>query len=265
MINDFDEYFLYAVDSVINSVDFFVFAVNDTSNNNKNEKTSQEFYDYIENFVKSNVKFKLLKGHWETEPEQRNAAAAYGKELGCSIALIHDSDEVYENGSVEKIFKVLEETDYVCVRGNWLTFWKKSPLCFINPPEGYCPVLAYNIHKYTNTELREGMGLSENGEIIIPKTFKLGFEQIRLYHFSYARSDEFIKKKIDRSYHNHQMIPGWYENTWLKWKIGDENLHNCNPSQYKTAVPFPLEQLPPRIRGFFKMLQEKQRWKNIKY
>jgi hypothetical protein len=77
---------------------------------------------------------------------------------------------------------------------------------------------------------------------------------ILMHHFSYARSDEFVKNKLATFEHSHEILPDWYEKVWLGFKPGDRNFHPCSAPQYSTAVEVNWNMLPKNIKAF---LQEK--------
>jgi len=259
-----DDFLPYAIDGMINDVDYLLFSVNERSWGDENIVLTQENREWITKLSLTNPKFRLLIGNWDKEHKQHNAASEYAISLGCDIIINGACDQVYAHGATKKMIDTLENSDADILRAQWYTFWKLDPLCVIWPPEQWCPVLAIKPKQFKYTDVADGMVLKD-GQMSPPKCVFVNLQEAAIYHFCFSRSDQFVKRKMQMSSHHHQMVPGWYDNVWLPYKTGDKNLHPCWPTQYPSAVPFPLEQLPPRIRGYFKMQQEKLRWKNIRY
>ena len=67
-----DEYLPYAIDSVINEVDYFLFTSNDHRWGDINARQNPEHLVQLKELVKTNPKFRLLEGSWEKEHEQHN-------------------------------------------------------------------------------------------------------------------------------------------------------------------------------------------------
>lgn len=259
-----DEYFLYAIDSVINSVDYLIFSVNERSWGNSEIKLTNENRKFIEDFVKTNPKFKLMIGNWAEEHLQHNSGIDYALSLGADLIFCTSCDQVYGEGDVTKMLDMLENSDADILRAQWYTFWKKTPLCVVWPPEPFIPILAFRPKQFRYQAVSEGKAIDKNGNFVDPKSITLGINDVKVFHFSFAHDDEFIKHKMEMSSHRHQMVPNWYENVWKKFKPGDKNLHPCWPSSYQSAVTVSLDMLPPKVRGYFKMLGEQNRWRNVK-
>ena len=259
-----DPYFPYSVESVIDSVDYLLFSVNERSWGNSEIKLTDENRTFITEFVKTNPKFKLLIGNWEEEHIQHNANIECALSLGADIIFCTSCDQIYGDGDPKKIMDILESSDADLVRVQWMTFWKTDPLCAVWPPEVYQPVIAFKPKNFRYQGVSEGKAIDKDGNFRDTKQIVLSVNDVKVYHFSFARSDEFVKHKMEMSSHRHQHIPEWYDNVWKKWRPEMENIHPAWPAQWKKAIPFPLEQLPSRIRGYFKQIQEKKRWLAMK-
>jgi hypothetical protein len=72
------------------------------------------------------------------------------------------------------------------------------------------------------------------------------------HHMSYARTDAQILRKITTFGHAKDVVPGWYDNVWLKWDRDHSlrNLNPCWPGAYQRIVEQPFEALPPALRRF---------------
>jgi len=252
------------VDSILDSVDNLVFSVNTRSWGNPDIKLTEENKQFIEEFVKTDPKFKLLMGTWDEEHLQHNAGTDYALSLGADLVFCTSADQIYGQGDVKKMLDILENSEADVLRAQWHTFWKINPLYLIWPPEPFIPILAFKPKQFKYSAVSEGVAIDENGNERQPRAIVLSVNDVKVYHFSFARTDEFVKHKLEMSSHRHQVVPGWYENVWKKFSSEMENLNPAFPSAYKKAVPFPLNELPPRIRGYFKMAQQKEHWLNMK-
>ena len=235
-----DEYLTFAIDSVIDDVDYLLFSVNTKSWGDPNIKLTIENKQWIENFVKTNPKFRLMMGTWSREHAQHNAGIEYAATSGCKSVLCLATDLVYGEGEARKILAVLDLPDVDMVKGPWKNFWKKSPLYMISPPDIHVPILALKTYvRYSDICFAEG------------KAAILTEDDIKLFHFSYARDDDFIKKKIKMSAHASEVKPDWFENVWMKFKVGDINLSPFFPEQFAGVVEYSLELLPIKLREYF--------------
>lgn len=241
-----DEYLFFAIESVINDVDYLLFSVNEHSWGDPEIKLTKENKQWLQELIKTNPKFKFINGYWSKEHEQHNAALDYAAILGCGLVICLATDLVYGQGSVKKILDTLEFTEAEIIRSQWNVFWKKRPLCVISPPDTYTPVVALKINiRYS--DICEAYG----------NTMTLKLEDVELFHFAFARDDEFVKKKIRMSTHAGLVKPDWYEKVWLGYKPGDTDLSPFYPDKFKSAVEFQLDKLPPKIKLFFENIGDK--------
>lgn len=61
-------------------------------------------------------------------------------------------------------------------------------------------------------------------------------EDITLHHFSYFRTDEKMKEKLECFCHAPQILEGWYERVWMGWNPQMRDFHPTHPQQYKGIV-----------------------------
>ncbi len=196
-------------------------------------------------------------GSWATEEDERNAGLDYAKKLGYTYSLIVDTDEVYESKHLSNLTQILENNEqqnqgYGIFHATWKTYWKMKPLCVIEPVESFQPVICVRNVNARFVHLRHVVPLefgqpsknNDRGRVLLPP------DLVTLHHFSYARTDEFIKRKCEESGHaaNGDLMKDWYEKVWLTWKPGDINLHPISGPQYATAVPVKIESLPESLK-----------------
>lgn len=239
-----DEYLPFVIDSLINDVDYLLFSVNERSWGDSEIKLTEENRAWITEFVKTNPKFRLMLGEWDQEHKQHNASLDYARALGCDTVFCAATDQVYGPGTVKRILKELEASDVSTVTAQWNIFWKTNPLCIIQPTDGDVPTFAFKLKDYTYDGISSGS--SRTGRKV-----QLSLQDVDIFHFAYARSDEFIKKKIKMSSHAHCVAGDWFERVWLNYKPGDQNLSPFFPGNLQRAEEYPLDKLPPKLKEFF--------------
>ena len=212
--------------------------------------------EFVKNFCALHPHCALVEGHWEHEVPQRNFGLDWMFNHDVDYTFIVDSDEICKPGHFENILRVI-----VCNPGpaafhlEWNTYWKKS-YYRIEPRENYRPVIAVKTSSFLFTGIREGStavarsasGVASSGQgynsALIPP------EAAICYHLSYARVDEYMRRKLETNSHAAQFIPGWYENVWLAWTPEMRNLHPVIPEQYQQAVPENMSELPLPLQEF---------------
>jgi len=188
------------------------------------------FSDYDFEFGKDNTAEKARKAGavvyqlpWANEQDQFNTGLQL---LGNrDWVLIVDADERYEKVEIEKLLIILEEikdTNIEIVRPrSWSVYWK-TPYFKLFPEQPYKPIIAIKPTCLFKS-MRNAIGTQT-------------FSNIEMHHFSYVRSDEEMKRKIDTFSHKDEIVPGWYNNKWLRWKPSMMNLHPVVPEQFQRAM-----------------------------
>lgn len=235
-----------------NNVDHLLFITSDkpwgTSSPVDNSSTL-ELIEKIKN--KYPGKVSILKGSWNIEHEQRNAAIEWGLKKGYHLGVSVDSDAVYEGYSFDNLRKIaISNPEINAFHSHWDTYWKLNPLCKIEPPEPFTPVVAYKLKTFRFTLIGAGSCFVDGKEIDY-KGVLLKQDQFFMHHLSYAHTDEFVKKKIYNSSHAFETKSDWYENVWLKWTLDSRDLHPVHTAQYYKAVPVDLDKTHPLIKKRF--------------
>jgi hypothetical protein len=77
------------------------------------------------------------------------------------------------------------------------------------------------------------------------------------HHLSYARNNDELQLKLSSFSHAAEVLPGWYENVWLRWDEDPDmrDLHPTHPSCYARAIEQPTDLLPPGLRGMARVEQ----------
>ncbi len=250
LIYDDMQYVDLMLENVLKYCDEVLFLVNKHPLNTKPGVVydNSHIVEKLQKLQEEDPKIHIEWADWATEEETRNFGLDLALRMGCEYSLIVDTDEIYDSASLNRLRDLIEDAEVSnagqwIYHTNWKTYWKKEdgPLCVITPPEDFQPVVVVRNRNAAFTHLRHCMPYSHgtpltnqnHGRGLLP----LGF--LNLHHLSYARSDEFIKRKCEESGHsaNGDLMKGWFENIWMKWKIGDKNIHPINPSQYVEAVP----------------------------
>lgn len=265
LIYDDMQYVGLMLENVLKYCDKVLFLVNKHPLNTKPGVVydNTHIVDQLKELQKEDPKILIKWEDWQTEEETRNFGLDWARNLNCEYSLIVDTDEVYDSESLNRLRDLLEDAEMSnagqwIYHTNWNTYWKKDngPLCLITPQEVFQPVVVVRNRNARFTHLRHCMPYSHgtplqnhnHGRGLLPPGF------LNLHHLSYARSDAFIKRKCDESGHsqNGDLMKGWFENVWMKWNVGDKNIHPISPEQYKEAVPVKVEELPMNsLRCYF--------------
>lgn len=171
---------------------------------------------------------EVLEYDWVDETTQRNSGQVHFKDYDWIITL--DPDEFLDNEGWGNLFEFLDKTDAKAVTFSGMhTYWKNGYVA--DPPERHKGVIA------VRPEV-----LFTDKRIVNQPTKEA---PVWVHHFSWARTDEEVWKKISHYAHAKDFnIKDWYENTWLKWKPGDKDVHPTNPSELHDFIK---AQLPPEI------------------
>lgn len=159
---------------------------------------------------------RVTLGDWESEADQRNAGMA--QLADCDWIIVCDTDERWLHDDIIALRDFLETQRCPAFGiGRLKTYWKNTHT-IVDPEESGGLIVA----------VKPGVWFTEKRCI----DSQWGFlpKDIVMHHLSYVRTDEEMKRKITTFEHQHEIIPGWYENKWLN---GTENLHPVNPESFK--------------------------------
>lgn len=169
---------------------------------------------------------------WPTEHEQRNDGQEYFKDYDWIITL--DPDEFLTNDGWYDLAAFLETAPldaYVCQGQK--TYWKSGYV--IEPPEDFKQIIA----------VRPSVNFFDKRCVDVP----YGEAPVELHHFSWARTDAEVLKKISHYSHAHELNKDWYNDVWLKWTPSMKNLHPLTPSALLKAVK--VKDLPEELEGLW--------------
>lgn len=167
---------------------------------------------------------------WPTEEDQRNA----GQEILCDYdwIIVLDPDEFIDNDNWVRLYNYLEELpddiEAVIVEGQY-TYWKDGWIA--DPPKDYQQLIA----------VRPSVRFVDKRVVGSPYVVA----PVWLHHFSWARTDEEVLRKITHYAHATDFnIKDWYENVWLKWRPGMTDVHPVTPETLHQLI---MAELPPEI------------------
>jgi len=171
---------------------------------------------------------RVVQGNWGTEAEQRNTGQALHADKDWVI--IMDPDEFLDNEGWENLKNYLDTTEdeAVVVQGQ-NTYWKNGYVA--DPPRDYQMLIAVRPWVPFVDKRIVGIGY--------------GTAPVWLHHFSWARTDAEVLQKITNYAHAHDFdTQKWYEEVWLKWKPGIQDVHPTTPETLHNLV---RAVLPPEI------------------
>lgn len=168
----------------------------------------------------------VIEYPWPDEHSQRNAGLDYLSDYDWIIVL--DPDEFISNTDWEALVYSLEKAEAPAyVVQHQRVFWKNKE---VFPHSDYQQIIA------VKPEVRFVESRVVNcvyGEV-----------PVDLLHFSWARTDDEVKSKIEHYSHAKELIPDWYEKVWLANK--KTNLHPKTPETLQALIE---AELPPEIQA----------------
>lgn len=159
---------------------------------------------------------------WDSEAQMRNYGVSQLRNMDWILTV--DADERYSEESIILLKDFLETAPLPAYGiGTIYTYWKQ-PNIRIEPKESGGLIVATK-PRVVFTDKR---CIDSQWDFLPP--------EIVMHHLSYVRTDEEMLRKIKTFEHQHEIIPNWYEEKWLKWTPEMENIHPVNPSSFKKAV-----------------------------
>jgi len=237
---DDDQWLAPAVESIYDACETIWFLVSDRPWHG--EPSSQDaMVDRLRELPDPAGKLRVVRGSWPDEATQRNAGMQFLADAGLDYCLVVDADEIHDPAQLCRVMQLARESPRVeCWRMQCLTYWKSSNYR-VDPPEPFAAAVVVRVGTVRFVENRvceSHFGTEVPAEVGV------------FHHMSYARTDEYLFRKIATFSHAHQVVPGWFENVWRRWD-GDhtlENLHPCWPAAYRRVVEQPYDALPPALR-----------------
>jgi glycosyltransferase involved in cell wall biosynthesis len=172
---------------------------------------------------------------WSSEEEQRNAGQEYFGDMDWIIVL--DPDEYLDNANWEGLRLSLPIYDQAGVRAiiveGQYTYWKTGYVA--DPPRDY-PML---------------IGVKPEVRFIDKRVVDSPYTQsaVWLHHMSWAKTNKEVWSKISHYAHANDFdIKKWYEEVWLKWKDGMDDVHPVTPQTLHKLIPATLPKELERLK-----------------
>lgn len=165
-----------------------------------------------------------IQSSWTSEEQQRNSGLSLLED--CDWVLVLDPDEFLSDNDWFKLREHLARSSadaLVCKLQK--TYWKKGWVAV--PPEGYRQIIAVRPHV----------------QFADKRVVNCGYESapVTIHHFSWARTDEEVWTKISHYAHAVDFdIKQWYDEVWLKWQPGMQDVHPTTPSALHDFEPATL-------------------------
>jgi glycosyltransferase involved in cell wall biosynthesis len=158
---------------------------------------------------------EVVIGEWETEAQQRNEGIAILYDY--DYVLIVDPDELYTKETQKKLLDMLsnpidrswrtdKKVQAFCIE-NMITYWK-TPEYVLEPRDSHKPIIAVDPKQLYCHEHRQ---FGADYIPVVPG---------ECHHFSWVKSDEKVKEKIQSYSHSDAIKPDWYNEVWKKWTPG---------------------------------------------
>jgi len=257
------EYLEASLEPVEDKLDVVLFLISDIPWNGK-KCDNRLVIEKVKDICSRNKKFKIIEGHWTNEVDQRNFGLEHLYSIGVDYCFVIDTDEIYHARDFQNIKKfILQNPGIVAFHIEWNTYWTKR-YYVISPREYYRPLIAVKIKDFKFTDIRHGITSVTRVDKFILETKEKSYNGIVIppnigicFHLSYARTNEYIKRKLETNSHAPEFINNWYENTWLKWRPESRNLHPVTPRQYEKAVKEDFIVFPESLKKVIKKERRK--------
>jgi len=165
----------------------------------------------------------VIEYPWPTESAQRNAGLDYCAD--CDWVIILDPDEYISNSDWYNLLVYLDYAEApALVVKHQRVFWK-------------------NMEVYPHKDYQQIIVVKPTVRFVDKRVVNCGYGEapVDLLHFSWARTDEEVLRKITHYAHAAELNKDWYEKVWLANK--KTNLHPLTPETLKGLIPavLPLE------------------------
>jgi len=178
-------------------------------------------------------KLTIIRGDWQREEDQRNAALDRAVADGFDVMIVQDADEFYTGADyVANLRFMAENRNCDFYKAKWRVFWKTADYVIDTFQEGLltnCENFAVNL----------GRGIRFRERRICDGTAFLTVPGV-CCHLSYVLSNDEVREKLATWGHAHQTKPEiWFERKWIHWTPRTRNLCPINfPAIFRRAVPF---------------------------
>lgn len=164
---------------------------------------------------------------WVSEAEQRNAGQDYLSDFDWIVVL--DPDEFLDDVN----WDILKD----CI--DLMNGWHKKAFTV-----NHQRVFWKDKEVFPHTDYKQVILVRPSARFVENRVVNCAYEElpVELCHFSWSRTDEEIKSKINHYSHADELIPNWYEKVWKSNKA--INLHPKTPETLKGLIE---AKLPPEL------------------
>jgi hypothetical protein len=258
-IYDDHEYLEISLNSIKSQLDKILLLISDIPWNGKIVNNSKTI-EFVKDLCSKNKNFQLIQGHWSNEIDQRNFGLTQFFAQGIDYYFIIDSDEIYHSFHFKNIIEFIRQNPSISAfHIEWNTYWTKQ-YYVISPREYYKPIIAVKVAKFLFTKIRHGstcVTRTKDTVFIDKKSQEYNYALIPpqvaiCFHLSYARTDEYMLRKLESNSHAPEFINNWYEKVWKTWTPEKQNLHPVTPNQYNIAKKEDFSIFPNELKTFIK-------------
>jgi len=167
---------------------------------------------------------EVIKGVWPQDDPMLNVGLNVLK--GFDYVLFLAPDEFLTKEGHRRLREFVEgDRNYSAYAISKMNTYFKTDQWRIEPREEYHPIVVIDPNKAQYRDIRS-------------VTCDYGYlpDDITLYHYSWARTDEEVRRKIENFSHAPQMIPNWYKDHWENWTHESKDFHPTHPPQYHSVV-----------------------------
>lgn len=178
---------------------------------------------------------RVVEGTWDSEPAARNAGLQSLRRAGDQVVLLVDADEFYPDGGLQRLRDEIERTAVpgTVYRARLRTCYKRFDYVLVADQRF---AVAVHVDEHTRFEGRPRRPLGPLRDLP---------DDIWFWHLGYVLGDERMWEKINTFGHAHEILPGWYEEKWLKWTPQTRDLSRKHPaSQWAGTVRIDPASLP---------------------
>lgn len=171
---------------------------------------------------------------WEDEKDQKN----WGMELLSSMdwVIISAPDMYMTKESIRTLLDHLENNTSPAERAvgcAMKTYWKNTDT-IIKPDWDFNTVAIRPTERFEySSRLQNWTNFNRAPGVLV-------------HHLSWVKTDEEMGTKLVSYSHADEIVPGWYENVWLRWHKDMTDFHPTSPSDYHKTVTY---HLPDEIKS----------------
>ncbi len=176
----------------------------------------------------------VIVDNWPDQATQFNYGLNLLNEQEIDWALIVDADEFYTAEDIGRLVGQIRTTEADAITATNMNVYWKTPDYLITPVQEDYPVIAIKTSKRFKSKREVEPDVKTTGT----------HRNLTMFHMSYVRTDEQMKKKIETFEHSHEFdTDTWYEDVWKWWNPESKFLHPTVPPKFEQALynPAPEE------------------------